>query len=240
MEGVAWSVQQIPTVSFSVFYTGVTTISFKWLLSCTHEAVNPVPDQILLRKSVASGIEPRTLTTRPQRRSVLMYNLLQVNWRFGGTCHPHLQLCFFHASIWFIHRTSRTRCCIPENRTTPPNCRQHYQIRLQKNLHNLDNSHKCSLAFFWFIFCYFYNHFHSRDLFNLVAYYAKSHCHTILIIGVCILQRVYCKWIVFNSLNTILKYWFKFLAFYTTMCFRLTLTTAFALLYMTQQIRWYI
>jgi hypothetical protein len=38
MECVAWSVQRIPTVVFSIFYIGAATISSKSLLNCTHEA----------------------------------------------------------------------------------------------------------------------------------------------------------------------------------------------------------
>jgi hypothetical protein len=37
-----------------------------------------------------------------------------------------------------------------------------------------------SHTFFWFILCYFYTHFQFRDLFSLVACYAKSLCLTTL------------------------------------------------------------
>jgi hypothetical protein len=61
MEGVAWSVQRIPTTVFSFFYTGAATVSSKQLLSCTLETEwAPFHTHYFSENLVAPGIEPGT------------------------------------------------------------------------------------------------------------------------------------------------------------------------------------
>jgi hypothetical protein len=79
IDGAACSVRQVPTTKFSVFWTGVAIFSFKYVLSCTHEAkLIPFQTHYFSENLVVPGIDPGpldlwpvTLTTTPQRGSVL-------------------------------------------------------------------------------------------------------------------------------------------------------------------------
>jgi hypothetical protein len=77
IQGVAWSVQQIPTAVFSIFYAAAATISSKKLLNCTHEAEwTPFQTHYFSVNLVAPGIEPGPLDLQPEnRRSRFLQNV---------------------------------------------------------------------------------------------------------------------------------------------------------------------